>query len=464
MRVYTINDNTVTVINRTLNINDKINERTTCGFSVHEPIFEITKGMEVIITDDGTNIFSGKVFKAKSTGDSSREIFISCTDYSTLVDKRIVAEAYENTLAGDIVKDFILKYFTDEGIIEGIIQDGPVIERAIFNYDQGNIALNYLSDLTSYFWEVDKDKKLNFFDRATYTSPFGLTDTSFNYNNLTAEENGAEYRNRQYLRAGQDISTIQTREFKGDGETQVFAVELPIAEGPVIKVNGVAKTVGIRGLEEGFDWYWNKNDKTISQDRAGVKLLTTATLTVEFKGYYPIIVVADATNEIEARKALEGGSGIYENVMEEASLVTRNSALEFTNKMLDKYAFIAKVVSFDTHISGLKAGQLLNIENTKHSISGDYLIESVTIRDDGGVTLYSIRCLDGSKLGGWEKFFRGLVNSGKKLVIRENEILVKLNSIKDKFIIPKLEETITFNLHQYLICSTTTICGTGVII
>lgn len=464
MRVYKIGGNEVRVMKRTLLISDKINERTTCSFIVVDPTFEITKGMEVVITDGVENIFSGKVFKPKSTGDSIKEISVSCTDYSTLVDKRIIAESYENMLAGDIVKDFILKYFIDEGITEGAIQDGPIIEKAVFNYDNGNKALNYLSDLTSFFWEVDKDKKLNFFDRATYNSPFDLTDTSLNYNGFTVEEDASNYRNRQYLRAGQDISTLQTREFKGDGETAVWAVDLPIAKEPTIKVNGVIKTIGLRGLTENMDFYWSHNDKTISQDRNGVKLTTSSILTVEFNGYYPIIVVADSIGEINTRKELEGGSGLYENVMEESSLDTRNSALDYTNKMLDKYGFIAKVVNFDTHIGGLRAGQLINIKNSQHNVSGDYLIESVTTRDDGAINIYSIKCLDGSKLGGWEKFFRGLVNSGKRLVIRENEILVKLNSIKDNFLIPKFEETMTFNLHQYLICNTDIYCSEELII
>jgi len=431
---------------------------------VIEPDFEITKGMEVVITDNETVIFKGKIFKPRSTGDTVREVSVSCTDFSTLVDKRIIAESYVNTLAGNIVKDLITKYFTEEGITQGTIQDGPTIEKAVFNYDKGNIALNYLSDLTGFLWEIDKDRKLNFFDRATFAAPFGLTNTSLNYNNLTVEEDASEYRNRQYLRAGQDISTTQTRTFKGDGETQVFAVELPLAEEPVIKVNGVIKTVGIRGLEEGFSWYWQKNDKTISQDKTGTKLLSTDTLTIEFKGFYPIIVVAENPEEVESRKLIEGGSGIYESVNEEQSLDTRNSALDYTNKLLDKYGFIAKVVSFNTHVSGLKSGQLINIQNTQHNINGNYLIESVTTRDDGGITLYSVKCLDGSKLGGWEKFFRALVNSNKKMVIRENEILVKLVTFKDSFLKLSLEDEMSYILHQYLICGTTQYCGTDVII
>lgn len=464
MRTYTVGGNPVTVRKNSLSISDKLNERTTCSFVVLEPIFEITKGMEVSVDDDEIMVFAGKVFKPRGAGDIVKEVSVSCTDYSMLVDKRIIAEAYENTLAGGIVQDFIAKYFADEGVTAGNIQDGPVISKAVFNYDDGNKAMGYLSDLTGFFWEVDKDLKLNFFDKSTYTAPFALTNDSGNYKNLSVEEDASEYRNRQYLRAGQDISTTQTRTFKGDGETQVFAVELPIAEEPVIKVNGVAKTVGIRGLETGFNWYWNKNDKTVSQDTTGTKLTASDTLLVDFKGFYPIIIVAESNGEIESRKAIEGGSGIYENVLEETSIDTRDAALEYTDKLLEKYGFVPKVVNFEAYQAGLKAGQLLPITNTKYNLSGNFLINSVTARDNNGLMQYNVKCLDGSKLGGWEKFFKGLVQGKKKLVIRENEVLVKLVTLKDTFTSLAIEDEMTYTLHQYHLCGPGTICGTGLII
>jgi len=463
MRTYKIAGNTVIVEKNSLNINNRLNERTNASFVVIEPSFEITKGMDVTIEDDGEVIFAGKVFKPKSTGDKTKRITVSCTDYSIMIDKRIIAEAYENTLAGDIIRDFITKYFAEEGITEGNIQDGPIISRAVFNYVNGNQAMNYIYDVTGYYWEIDKDKKLNFFDRTTYDAPFSLTDTSANYKDLQAEEDASEYRNRQYTRGGYAISTTQIRNFKGDGETQSFTLDLPVAKVPTIKVNGVVKTVGIRGIDEGMDWYWQKNNNVISQASNGTKLTSNDTLTVEYQGYYPIIIVAENSGEIEERKNLEGGSGIYESVIEENNLDTQESALQYTNSLLQKYGFIPKVVNFSTYEHGLKAGQLIQIINTKHNINGRYLIESVTARDDNGLTLYNVKCLDGSNIGGWDKFFKNLVQNQTKLVIRENEILVKLNTFRDSFIIPQVIDEMTYNLHQYHICGQT-IVGTEVIL
>ncbi len=461
MRVYKINEHAVTVQKRSLSINDRLNERTNCSFTVINPYFEITKGMVVTIQEDDEVIFSGKVFKPKSSGDTVKYVSVSCTDYSQQIDKRIIAEAYDNTCAGDIVRDFIYKYFSDEGITEGNITDGPTISRAVFNYVNGNIAMNYLHEVTGYYWEIDKDKKLNFFDRTTYTAPFELSDNSFNYHLIQAEEDASQYRNRQYTRGGYAVSTVQVRTFKGDGETQSFTVDLPVAKVPVIKVNGVEKTVGIRSLEQGKDWYWSKSDKTISQETMATKLNDSDVLTVEYQGFYPIIIVTENSGEINNRQATEGGSGIYENVVNEQNLDSQESAMEYTNGLLEKYGFIPKVVTFNTNDHGLKAGQLITIKNTKHNLNGTFLIESVTTRDDNSLTLYSIRCLDGSVIGGWEQFFKSLVKESKRLVIRENEVLVKLLSLRDSFIAPRFEDEITYNLHQYNICGQF-VCGVGV--
>jgi hypothetical protein len=465
MRTYTIAGKKVTVQKNTLSINDKLNQRTTASFTVIEPDFEITKGMDVYIEQDGHVIFAGKVHKPRKNGDKIRYVSVSCVDFSQMIDKRVIAEVYENALAGDIVKDFIDKVFSQEGISEGVIQDGPVMSKAVFPYISGNAAMNELCDQTGYFWEVDKDKKLNFFERATYNAPFELTDSSCNYANLQVEEAADNYRNRQITRGPKAISSTQTREFAGDGKAQAFTVDLPIAKVPIIKVNGVPQTVGIRGLsaDEDKHWHWQKEDKTISQNPSHEPLSATDTLTIEYQGYYPIIIVAENPGEIEARKTIEGGSGIYENVAYESNLDTQEASLQYTEGLLERYGFIPDIVTFNTYNHGLKSGQLISIQNTKHNIDGTYLIESVTCRDDDGLTLYTIKCLDGASVGGWERFYMELIKNSKKMVIRENEILVSLTTFRDNFIVPKMEDEMTYILHQYHICGQIT-CGTDVII
>ena len=469
MRTYTIASNVVTVQKNSLSYNDTLNDRTTCSFVVVDPVFEIDVGMEVIVQEDSITIFAGSVDSVAEQGDKVNYVSVSCVDFSQLIDKRIIANSYEDELAGDIVRHFISTVFADEGITEGNIQDGPTISKAVFNYSSGNIGMNYLADTTGYNWEIGNLKQLNFFDRSTYTAPVTLTDISHNYKDLSVKKSRSNYRNRQYIRAGTDISAeiaLEKPTPKPDGVSKTFVVRLPIALKPRIFINAVevpATDIGVNGLDMGKKYYFTYNSNTITQDSSVAVLLDTQVLTVTYKGLYPLLVVADSPGQMSARKDIEGGSGVHENIIQEGNLDTRQAALEFAQGKLEKYGIIPKVVTFNTYDKGLRAGQLLPITNTKHNLSGTFLIDSVSGRNDGILTLYSIRCLDGASVGGWEQLFKTLLQGNKKLVIRENEVVVRLIFFSDSFVNLAMEEEMDYHLHQYHICGQT-ICGTGVIL
>lgn len=457
MRTYTIAGNTVMVQKNSLNYMDTLNERTTCSFTVVDPTFEIDVGMEVLVQEDAVTIFAGTIDSVSEQGYHTNFVSVSCVDFSQLIDKRIIANSYENELAGDIVKDFISTVFVDEGITEGTIQDGPTISRAVFNYDNGNVAMNYIADLTGFNWEIDNDKKLNFFNRATYTAPVSLTDTSHNYKDLTVKKTRSEYRNRQYIRAGTDITSEMPLEKptpKPDGVSKTFVVRLPIAEKPKIFINSIEVSpddIGVNGLDTDKKYYFSYNSNTITQDQSE-PTLTTEVLEITYRGLYPIMVVAESPEQIALRQAIEGGSGVHENIIQETNLDTSRAALELARGKLEKYGIIPKVVTFNTYEKGLKAGQLISITNTKHNLNGTFLIDTVSGRSDGLLTLYTVKCLDGASFGGWEQLFKTLIQGNKKLVIRENEVVVKLITFSDSFTNLSMTESMSYTLHQFWIC------------
>jgi hypothetical protein len=431
MRTYRIAGKEVTVQKSSFSINDRLNERTTTAFVVVNPSFEIDVGMEFEIEESMEIIARGSIDNVTQSGDHIIYVQVSGVDFSQLTDKRVIADSFEKTLSGDIVRSFIQKTFSQEGITEGNIQSGPEIEKAVFNYEDGNATMNYLQEVTGYNWEVDNNKKLHFFDRSTNTAPFSLSDTSSNYTGLSVKKTRGKYRNRQYLRAGQDVTDVQTERFKGDGEQRTFAVGFKIAKVPTVKVNGVIQSVGIRGLDDGKQFYWSKGEKELTQDDSETKLTDTDIVEINYQGFFPIKVVIDNSSGISDRKKVEGGSGIYEHIAQEENIDTQAAAMQFATGKLEKLGTIPKVVTFNTHVKGLKSGQLLPIKNIKHNLDDKFLIESVTARDDNGLTVYSVKCLDGSAIGGWEKLFKSLLKGNKKLVIRENEVLVKLKSVRD---------------------------------
>jgi hypothetical protein len=440
MRVYTIAGNVVDVSKSSLNANDRINERTTCSFTVIEPSFEIDIGMEVSITDGATTVFKGTVDQQSEYTDKGhvKYVALGCVDFSQLIDKRMVYDTFVNTLAGTIVRSLITSFFSGEGVTAGIIHNGGTISKAVFNYDNGNEAMNLLVDLTGLNWYIDENKQLHFIDRSSQTAPFNLSDGSMNYHGLQVKKKRGQYRNRQYLRAGHDKTSLITKEKPTpapDGTSQTFVVRFPLAQKPSVFIDDVevlSSDIGIKGLDQNKKWYWNKESNAVIQDSSSVPLSSTQKIEITYYGLYPLRVVADNTEEIDLRKAKEGGTGLYESVDQQAEIDDRDTAFDYAFARLDKFGIIPREITFNTYDSGLKAGQLLEINNTKHNLSGNYLIESVTVRDDAGVTLYSVKALDGSALGGWEQFFKSLVKGNKKMVIRDNEVLVLLNTTIEK--------------------------------
>lgn len=136
----TISDEIVTILNSTLNIDDAIEERSTCSFTVRdlEGTKHFWKGQPVIITDDdGIRVFAGVVDSVEEVkrGPSTLKFHtIYCVDWHYLADKRIAAKTYENTPAGDIVQDLIDSYLADEGVMG--TREQPTFTRSSVAYQE----------------------------------------------------------------------------------------------------------------------------------------------------------------------------------------------------------------------------------------------------------------------------------------------------------------------------------------
>ena len=463
-------DKSSLIMTGSLQITDEVNARSTGSINILDTTgaYRPVIGDLVQVYNGATLIFAGQIddLPEKRILGTDAILYngVPLVDSHQIADRRIVAEVYEAQTAGYIVTDILTNYLADEDITAGTIQAGITISKAVFNYMTASRCFDEISELTGFQWRINADKTFDFYERATFTGT-AITESS-QIRNVNVKRNRELYRNRQYLRAGQDIALAQTRTFLGDGETTVWAVDLPIALVPTVTVDAGAKTVGIRGLETGFDFYWQKNDKTISQDMSGAKLTSANTLSILYQGFYPIMVVADNGAEIDSRKTVEGGTGLYEMVEDKQSIDTKASALEYTDGLLRRYAQLQSNVSFTTFDS-YTAGELITVTLPTHDISEQMLVASVNITDpmayDGRLE-YTVKLVSGESFGGWVNFFKKLTDKNATFTIRENEILVKVLLYSDIFTNLAMTDTMTYTLHQYLICGTTQYCGTGVII
>lgn len=419
-------------------VNSRINARTTASFTI--PIvhtntdIEIDTGDDVKLYNNSELLFAGIVNDVqRSLNRSTLEWSISCVDYSILADKILVYRTYKDKTLVEIISDLIEKFFGTEGITAGDIANGIVVKKAVFNYINGTQVLDYLKTATGLNWKVDNYKKLHFFKNENRTAPWVLNDKSY-ISRFRENKNKSEYRNRQFVRGGlgrTNTIQIENPSPKPDGESKNFIVRFPVAEKPEIYINGTKvddNLVGVNGLDRNKHWYFSFNSNVISQDNQIEPLKSTDTLQVKYTGLYPILTVVDSPNEISNRKEKETGtSGKYEAITVEKSIDESSQAIEYAQGLLLKYGRIPSKVTFATEVSGLEAGQLLKIERSQFNINASYLIESVNYSVIGNNILYNVTCLDGTALGGWEEFFKSLVNKATTVVIGENEVLVFMN-------------------------------------
>lgn len=435
---------------KTLRISDKVNQRGTLSFNLIDKTasgYRPPSGAPVEIYDNANNlVFGGFVQNPQSNlimGTSASTIPVNCTDNQSITDRKLVIESYDGWTAGAIVNDLISKYLAVEGISAGHIQDGPIVTRAVFPYIQATQAMNDLAQLAGYSWQINADKTLDFGDGTTNIAPWNVTSTS-PIRNVSVKRNTDKYRNRQYIRGGMDTTAVQTQKFAGDGQNQTFTVAYPLAATPTLSINGTAvpaSDVGIQGVDQNKQWYWNKNSQTISQDasQAPLKGATSTTpadvLSVQYQGYYPIIVVVDAGGAIQNQKTVEGSTtGIWENVVTDSSLDTTTAAQNKANAMLQQYASVASEVQFDTDTAGLGVGQIITIDLPQEGLSSTQcLIDQVTIVDytATGDLRYTVHCVDGQARGHWSSFFTNMSQQSTSQGIRENEVIVKIKSAND---------------------------------
>lgn len=420
-----------------LSISDALNSRNTCSFALRDKsgLYRPADGATVVITEGGATRFAGtidEIVEANPAGTAALEYQIACVDYNQVADRHLVARVYENQALRAIVADIVAQDLAGEGITTVNVETGPTIIKAVFNYCTAAEAFNELSQLTGYDWNIDYDKDLHFFSRETNVAPFSLADTGPSLYNIKVQRTRAQYRNKQYLRAGMDLTDARTDSFKGDGKNKAFTLNYPCGKAPAVKVNGAAKTAGIKGVDTGKDWYWNKGEKEIVQDDAATATAPTDVIDVTYQGLFPIIIQSQDDQEIIGRANAEGGSGVYEAIESDENIDDETLATDKANSLLRRYGKIPRIVTFETDTPGLAAGQLITVNLTKHNLAGQFLIESVGARDVGGVKLrYSVKALDGEAIGGWTAFFQKLAASTRKFVIRENEVLMLMKSLSD---------------------------------
>lgn len=432
----------VTIARDSLVIDQRIEERSIADFTVIDKTASshYKKGQPILIYDpDAALVFSGVIDTPEEKREGSGLThFIFCADNHYLADKRIAAESYENTLAGTIVADLRTKYLDAEGVTIGEIQDGPTLKQVVVNYVRVSQAYDALAEKANFIWYIDELKKLYFIDRATNAAPWTATNLDMVRGSARLFHGNPLYRNRQYVRGARALTDEQTENRTGDGEQKSFVVGFPVARAPTIKEGDPLeeKTVGIKGLDTGKDWYWSKSDIVLTADTAPAD---GGAIQFIYKGEFNIIALAEDDAAIIDRQDVEGGgTGYVDDIAENTDASSIEAAFETAAKKLQKYTPMGRKFTYQTHRSGLKPGQLQPVNYPPLNLNNaEMLIEAVKIRNEGSLLTYNVTAIEGPAMGSWSRLFQQLAEARKtaidKLNVGEESTLIILVQMSEEW-------------------------------
>ena len=423
----------------TLKWEDELHTRSQASFtliseSATETFYRPSVGANVILQSSAVIIWGGTVERVQEWQETRLPTVlfqnIEIVSYAQLLDRYLVAKAYDNKTLREIIDDISKDELKSVNLNIENVQAGPLIEKAVWNYQNATEVFNDLARITGYTWWVgigpSANKVLYFVASGTTEAPFILNSRD-QIISLSVTRERSDYRNIQYVRAGNDITDSRVESFAGDGENRTFTLAFPVSEITAMTVDDVPVTFGIRGVEEEGtkDFYYQVNNTGVSQDLNSTALSSIEVLEVIYRGFFPLLVIIQDDAEIASRVVIEGGDGRYQNVEEQQDINSAAGAYDYGRGILRQKGLIPETIQFNTRINGLASGQILTVELPWANLSAGYLITKVSIEieeTEPPTFLYNVEAVSGEALGGWAEFWSKLARAGRKFLIRENEV------------------------------------------
>lgn len=379
-------DRTEYIDARTLNIIDELaSNANTASFDFICNSKDVipAPGQTVLIQENTTKLFSGRVLGR------SEEFFppnliknnVECIDYSRDLDKKLVIESYLDTLAGNIIKDIIDKYAS--GFTYTHVANGPAITRIAFDYIPVSEAIQKIADTCGYYWYVDYDKDIHFFQKNTYPASFQLDDNQQYYKELSIDVDISQLRNRVYVRSSNYETKDFTELFTGDGVAASWTCKYqanPLPD-PSATLNGVDKTVGWDGVDnpDDYDFMLNATTKILSLGTYTPTPGDGDELVITYGADVPIMIRWDDQDSIAAVKAIEGGDGIYEFCITDNKIDSKEWAIDRAKADLLQNANSVIQGTFITDQKDVRSGQIITLNSVKRGINQDFLIRKVEL-------------------------------------------------------------------------------------
>lgn len=400
---------------------------------------------EVKRYEGATKKFGGKVHRVnkKISGNGEVRYKVSVMDYSYDLDRQMVVEGYQDKTVNYIIND-ILTNFTDGTFTDTNVDCDITITKITFDRISVIEALQKLADLTGYSFYIDYDKDVHFFEKNTETAPFNITDADGNHIPQTLEitDDFSQIRNRVFIKGGEIEGNERAETFDGDGVKEIFKLGNKFAEKPTVEVGGVAQNVGVDFLDDeaSFDCFWDYKQKYIRFKTATVP--ASGTNNVEISGiplYNLVVQVEDPDSILE--------HGLFEFAKIDKKIQSREEAVRYGQAEIEAYKNGLIEGSFETYESGLRSGQVININSSRLNVNENFLIQSV------GFTMiaptqykYKVKLATLRTIGIID-FLIDLLKSGDRLVEESGDTILEKTAFKTEAI--EMSESVDINTDDY---------------
>ena len=359
------------------------------------------------VSIDGTTVFGGFIVEndAVSIGVASRRQMnwsVQCKDWSVLLDRVVIDERYTEYDDYTIINDLFNTYLSGEGFITtnyvaSLFNDIDIsFERVTLRE-----ALNQLADRVNASWFISPDQNLhwdkyNGFGSAAFnintTAPNGTTTFDVAYNSLRRQVDTSNVVNRVSVVGGTSSSGVrQTDTFTGDGTSDTFG---PLSQ-PVNSMWSLVYTIG----STSFSTYatnigYEPEDKLAYENGTYVALVNLENRTVRIRSatggvpdngtsvtvsYYYGVPVETMTEHTGSQSYY---GRIFEQKVYDENLTSIDSAREYAERLLNKYAFARETVQFDVYEHGLLPGTLIQIQCPEVGLYNTRTLESLTYENN----------------------------------------------------------------------------------
>jgi hypothetical protein len=406
-----------------LSISRELNGRSTASYGLIsvDGTYSPTVGDDVFIMWGSEPIFGGTIqeFTETTEGASGIRLFsVSATDYNAIMDRRVVYRNFRAFSAKEIVESLVLSYLEPEGV-EFVTGEGdPNVdfeEDIVFNGITLADAMARMRDLTGWETFIDDYKRFHFFDPEVGWEAAPTTiaqgDGKVIVNSASVRQYRGNYANVQWVRSSIALDGSFTEEQPRRGGSRKFVSPnwghdpyppklilngtssgFLIDNGPILNPD-----INTDGTYAANDDYWQAkifppepgslSPPTVvlnefDPDIAAFGEPTSVRIESQLAEGVNQLSKAENADQIAARQAIEGGTGLWEHSEDIGDVENKEEADALAEALLARKGEIPVVVKFQTDVDGWKPGQSVSIALTRpFAPSGTYLIQRLGIEE-----------------------------------------------------------------------------------